>query len=380
MRATSHTPRRRWIDWSGVAVFWLILAGAAVAQAAMSTCAVTATGSPDWWALAKLRVPPYILWMVATPLIVLVARRFRFERDRWARAAVAHAATAVAVVGVIGIGRAAIHDFTTHGAIAAGHQVREWFAGGFLRAYEADIFIYAAIAAMVIGMDAYRDAHERKRREAELRLQLDHARFDALRMQMQPHFLFNTLNTVSALVERDPAAARRVVARLSDILRRSLDRGIEQETTLAEELQFVRAYLDIEKLRFGDRIAVEIDVEGSLASSRVPSFVLQPLVENAILHGVAPLPDGGRVAIRASRRHGALVVEVADSGRGPDAPAAVGNGVALANVRQRLAALYGDAASLELRSGAESGCVAELTVPLDAEPLRDSVLEPVPAG
>lgn len=351
---------------SGIALFWLILAGVAVVQAAVSACMGAATLTPQWWPLVQRQAPPYLLWALLTPGIFRLARVARGGSR--ARAVGVHVAAAIATVALMGFARAFFHDLTVH-AFHNGHQIDDWIAGGFLRLFELDLFIYAAIVASVTGFDSYREAQARRRREETLTMQLAQARLAALQMQMQPHFLFNTLNTVSALVERDPAQTRRVVARLSDLLRRVLDGAEDQETTLGSELHFVRSYLEIEQVRFGDRLSFTFEVEPRLESARVPALVLQPLVENAIRHGIAPCPWKGQVVIRAFARDGQLVLQVRDTGPGPHKPSSSpGNGLALANTRQRLAELYAGAASLTLVE--DGGCVAEVVMPLGFDAMQ----------
>jgi two-component system LytT family sensor kinase len=359
---------------SGIALFWLILAGVAVVQAAVSACVAPSTLTPNWWPLVERQFPPYLLWALLTPAIIRLARGVRGLRV--ARAAAIHVGCAIAVVVAMSFSRAFFHDLVVH-ALHNGHQINEWAAGGGLKLFELDLFIYAAIAAGATGFDAWREAAARRRREETLTMQLAQARLTALQMQMQPHFLFNTLNTVSALVERDPNQTRRVIARLSDLLRRVMDAD-EQESTLERELHFVRAYLEIEQVRFGDRLDFSFEIEPGLESVRVPTLVLQPLVENAIRHGIAPCPWKGRVDVRAFARDGQLVLEVCDTGPGPHKPASSpGNGLALQNTRQRLEELYAGAAALTLTEASGGGCIATIVLPgaardLDGWAARDS--------
>lgn len=188
------------------------------------------------------------------------------------------------------------------------------------------------------------------------------ARLEALRYQLHPHFLFNTLNAISTLVaDQRNAEAGTMIARLSDFLRLTLDQPDAEEVSLADEIDFVRRYLEIEQVRFGDRLDVAIDVADDAWSARVPSLLLQPLVENAIRHGVAPREQGGRVEIGARITGRELRLWVADDGPGIDT-ATNGNGIGLANTRQRLETLYGGAHRFALVNG--SGLRAEIELPL----------------
>ena len=174
---------------------------------------------------------------------------------------------------------------------------------------------------------------------AELHAQLADARLNALRTQLNPHFLFNTLNAISTLAEEDPRGVRRMIARLSDLLRHTLE-GDEQEIPLARELEMLQRYLDIMEVRFQDKLEVSIETEPSLDEALVPNLVLQPLVENAFRHGLALMQTVGRVAVRVVRDDGDLVLTVRDNGRGPTNP--VHEGVGLTNTRARLTQLYGE--------------------------------------
>ncbi|HLY55257.1 MAG TPA: histidine kinase [Stellaceae bacterium] len=191
------------------------------------------------------------------------------------------------------------------------------------------------------------------------------ARLEALRAQLEPHFLFNTLNAVSTLVgEGESAAAQRMIARLGDLLRRTLDTAERAEIPLAEEFDFVRAYIDIQQMRFGERLRVVIEADPGLDAAPVPGFVLQPLVENAIKHAVQPREAGGRITVRAERSAGRLRLTVADDGDGCTSIPPWPPGHGLANLAARLAVIHGDAAELLFARSAAGGCEAVVTLPL----------------
>jgi signal transduction histidine kinase len=209
------------------------------------------------------------------------------------------------------------------------------------------------------------EATELRAEAAELHSQVTDARLNALRAQLNPHFLFNTLNAVSTLAEEDPPGARRMIARLSDLLRHTLETD-EQEITLARELELLRRYLDIMEVRFQDKLEVSIDAESSLDDALVPNLVLQPLVENAFRHGVAQSQHVGRVAVRAVRDDGDLVLTVRDNGRGPANE--VRDGVGLSNTRARLTQLYGARQRLALTAAEGGGAVVEVRFPYHTTP------------
>jgi LytS/YehU family sensor histidine kinase len=191
------------------------------------------------------------------------------------------------------------------------------------------------------------------------------AKLQALRMQLNPHFLFNTLNTISALIHDDPSMADRMVVRLGDLLRRTLEHRDAHEVPLRDELSFLRDYLAIEQARFGDRLTATIDVAPETESLYVPFLLLQPLVENAIRHGIEPREEPGHVTVTARRDGNQLELRVVDNGDGlaDAAGAPPSEGIGLANTRTRLAYLYEDEHSLELRNGSRGGLEVRVRIP-----------------
>jgi len=214
------------------------------------------------------------------------------------------------------------------------------------------------------------EATELRAEAAELHAQVTDARLNALRTQLNPHFLFNTLNAVSTLVDEDPPGARRMIARLSDLLRHTLGEGDDQEIPLARELEMLRRYLDIMEVRFQDKLEVSIETEASLDDALVPNLVLQPLVENAFRHGLALMQTVGRVAVRVVRDDGDLVLTVRDNGRGPAKE--VHEGVGLTNTRARLTQLYGARQRLALTAAEGGGALVEVRLPYHTTPQRRS--------
>ena len=228
-----------------------------------------------------------------------------------------------------------------------------------------ELIIYSAILAVGFARAYYRRLQQRQMQAAELRTQLTEARIEALRMQVNPHFLFNTLNAVSALVDRDPKAARTMVARLSAMLRRTLSDDRTPEVSLDEELAMLDDYLDIMHIRFDDRLRVETYVDPEARGTQVPDLITQPIVENAIKHGIAPREEPGCVRIEALRDGEWLVLRVQDDGPGlpsgtlPDAS----DGIGLRNVRERLEQLYGDRHDMSLSPAPSGGLLVELRLP-----------------
>jgi two-component system, LytTR family, sensor kinase len=231
-------------------------------------------------------------------------------------------------------------------------------------------------------VDYVRRHRERELQAARLQAELSAAQLQMLKVQLQPHFLFNTLHAISSLMYIDVAAADRMLVRLSEMLRRTLQTMDAQTVTVSEELGFLEPYLEIEQIRLGDRLQVEMDVRPGTLTALVPHLVLQPLVENAIRHGIFPKLTGGRLRVEIHLEGGDLLLVVRDDGvglRGGRA-AAAGGGVGLANTRERLRHLYGDAASVTLEAGAEGGVVVSVRLPAefaDAPPDARSAPRPV---
>jgi two-component system LytT family sensor kinase len=219
------------------------------------------------------------------------------------------------------------------------------------------------IVAVSLAFDYYSKYRERELSAAELEKQLAEARLQALQMQLNPHFLFNSLHSISALMHQDVEGADGMIARLSDLLRAALESSDTQEVTLREELDLLKRYLAIEQIRFGDRLNVNIAAPPELLDAEVPNLILQPLVENAIRHGVEPRATPGRIELRAQRSNNALVLEVSDNGPGLPSSQPMDEGVGLSNTRTRLRTLYGEAHSFELRQSPEGGLLVRLTIP-----------------
>ncbi|MEZ5533171.1 MAG: histidine kinase [Steroidobacteraceae bacterium] len=233
---------------------------------------------------------------------------------------------------------------------------RLWFVNQFI--------IAAAILAAGLARHYFRRDLARREEAIRLQAQLADARLAVLRTQLDPHFLFNTLHAVSALVERDPRGVRRMIARLSELLRTTLEGGREQEVPLREELRFLDGYLDIMRVRFQGQLAVDMQIEPGLGEALVPNFVLQPLVENAIRHGTSKNEGAGAITIGARRDGETLVLTVLDNGpTAPDAAPPAVEGIGLRNTRERLAQLYGDAQSLALAPRETGGMSVEVRLP-----------------
>jgi sensor histidine kinase YesM len=310
-----------------------------------------------------------LVWAVVTVVIfLLLGRRFFAARERrWTRVAVLAAtgiAVSIVVDLVLDLVRGAILGVPAHHN-AVFDPWRSITHLWFLR----EMIVYSGIVAAGIARDyslryrARQDEATRLQAEtAQLRAQLAEARLSALRSQIDPHFLFNTLNAVSALVERDPRGVRRMIARLSELLRHSLEGAGDAEITLRKEMEFVERYLEIMRIRFQGSLEVETCVDGEVLDALVPNLILQPLVENAVKHGVSRMKQGGVIRIAAWRSDGRVVLCVSDNGPGLGS-ASPREGVGVRNTRERLEQLYGHEQALTLRPADGGGVEAEVTLP-----------------
>lgn len=251
--------------------------------------------------------------------------------------------------------------------------------GGALSARaRLNVPVYWVVVCGAHALLFYRRSQERERRALELAASLAQAKLQALRMQLQPHFLFNTLNAISTLVHRDAAAADEMIGNLSDFLRLTLEHADRSELPLGEELEFVRRYLAIEQVRFGDRLQVEYDVPSDLYSLPVPTLILQPLVENALRHGLEPQTGGGQLRIVARRLGSRLRLSVIDNGRGLPALAPQRIGIGVANTRERLRERFGVNAGAELilEAAPGGGTAALLTLPIETVVAKSQAVAP----
>ncbi|AHG93746.1 histidine kinase internal region (plasmid) [Gemmatirosa kalamazoonensis] len=327
-----------------------------------------------WLEQIESNMPWWYGWALLTPLVLLVPRRFPLDAvGRRRRNAAAHAAAAVVLASlhlwIVGVGW---YNLTPElDAVRARYGIHTFwqFLGSWHQSFlVANTITCATIMGAYYAVSYYRRFRETELQAARLEHRMSEARLHALRMELNPHFLFNTLNAIAGLVRRgERDAAVTVLARLGDLLRATLDRGLGPETPLAQELAMLETYLDIERARFGDRLTVRVHVPSELGDALVPSLLLQPVVENAVRHGVAQRAGPGAVDVRAWADDGRLTVEVRDTGPGIPPNGSLREGVGLSNTRARLAQLHGTAAGLALANGPEGGAVARLWMPLRQE-------------
>jgi two-component system LytT family sensor kinase len=342
---------RRWIRWLLAFLGWTFVALFFASQTYLNYR--SSGGRAPVGLILKMNLEEWYLWGFLAPAIVWLARRIPVERSHWARSLMIHLSASV------------------------GFAFLEWWANNFLRhhvlgfsqsvklvyVFHQNLTTYWIMVAATQGYLYYSRYRESEVRTAQLSAQLAQAQLQALRMQLHPHFLFNTLNAISTLVHKDPEIADRMIARLSDLLRMTLENIGAQEVRLAKELEFLERYLEIERMRFADRLEVRMRISPETLDARTPYLILQPLVENAIRHGIAPRSAPGRIEVSAERKDGMLVLMVKDDGPGIPAEKNPKDGVGISSTRARLERLYGAAHRFALQNGAQGGLIVTLTLP-----------------
>ena len=305
----------------------------------------------DWYVYALLSVPS--LWL---------ARRFPPEGTRPWRTAAIHLAAALVfslayVVLRTLVGQ--VHSLLIDEPVT----FLEMFRPLLVNTFPFNLLIYGVIISVSHGIDYYRKYHERTVHTLELEKHLAEARLQALLRQLKPHFLFNTLNGIASLMHSDVHAADRMLVRLGELLRLTMSHPGQPLTRLSEEIAFIEKYLEIERIRFRDRLAVDFAIEADVLEAEVPSLILQPLVENAIRHGIEPHTRPGRIELAARRTPGFVELTVRDNGDGQPAAGFTREGIGLGNTRARLRELYGDRHRFELANHPAGGLIVRVLLP-----------------
>jgi two-component system LytT family sensor kinase len=348
---------------------WLLIPAACVVPAVLDAfqayMQAQLDGRSPRWGDVVFQGTEWLFLGALTPITYHLGRRFPLDRERWKGALAIHVAGALGLcIGWASLG--VLLGLLLDRYPAQGNLARD-YVGWILTSLPWSVFMYFTVLGCVYAFSYFIEAREREAQAARLSAQLAEARLGALRMQLNPHFLFNSLNAIAVLVrEQNTADASRMLALLGDILRQVLASDQPHEVPLAEELRFVEQYLAIEQVRFSDRLRVHWSVEERARAAMVPGFVMQPIVENAVKHGVASRAEAGRIDIAARVIGSHLELVVQDGGVGLST--AQPEGVGLSNTRERLGTLYGDAASLALESVPTGGTRVVLTIPFRVEP------------
>jgi len=339
--------------WRAWAAVWAGFTTLALFLAAGNSLTYVADGRPGSWNLTiPLELSEWWLWAALTPLVVWLSRRWPIERLGRPRPILIHLAAGLPVAFL---------------KTAIDRELRGWIAGFtpyfLISTVTFQFMIYWVIVAVAHAVEGQRRGREREREASQLETRLAEARLELLRAQLHPHFLFNTLNAIAELIHENPVAADRMITGLGELLRQAADSA--ERIELAEELQLVRRYIEIQQGRFGDRVQLVVEVDVEAERTMVPSLVLQPIVENAFRHGLAPDRDG-QITIRARRQNGRVLIEVLDNGVGLPA-AGLEEGLGLANTRARLEATYGRGYRFEVAGADDGGVCVTIDVPFESE-------------
>lgn len=350
----------RWRKWTFYAFCWTIPALVALSYYHLNR--ILTASEVNWIYGIMTSMPWWYIWAILTPVILWVARKYPVTRDTWKRVVpsvyiplmllllAVHAAVNLLLFRATGL-----HDTLNYSLL----QVH------FTSRMHVNAMAFWTVLGFYNAFDYYRKYQEREKQASLLELQLAQANLRALKMQLNPHFLFNTLHSVSALVRKNEnPMAIKMLGRLGEFLRLALENQGTQLVTLNEELDFLERYLEIEKIRFQERLQVSMDVDASLLDHSVPNLILQPIVENAIHHGIAPHSDAGQVQIRAFREEDKLVMQVEDDGPGMKNTEIARKGVGLSNTQERLERLYGQHQQLKLMNGKSGGLLVHIEIPL----------------
>lgn len=366
----------KWSGWKIAAALLVLTTLIGIAEGIQVYVGARAQGGDVSWSRALgATMPSWYVLALLLPITIWLARRYRLDDSGWRRALTIHLIASVCFT-LVHLG---ISSWFSEYLLLPGT-----FSVPFLRNlirlftmfFVVDTLYYWGLVGGYYAFDYSRRYRERERAAAELALKasrletsLSHANLEALRMQLNPHFLFNTLNTISVLAMKgERQSVVRMINRLSDLLRLSLENS-RQTITLGEELDFVQRYLEIEQVRFRDRLAVKLDVPEDLLDAEVPSLVLQPVVENAVLHGVSRQSEGGMIEISARRSGERLLLIVRDTGSGfPVEHIGNGTGVGIGNTAARLEQLYGVDQEFTRENGPDGGALVMIAIPYTVLP------------
>jgi hypothetical protein len=360
MNATHSAPRT---PWRWIAAIWLSIG---LFDATQTVLVMHAEGMHHYWVrLFIMQVVQWLPWAFATPFVLRLGRRYPPLQLRrlsvWSR----HFAVCITIGLAYALETAALKKWMNPYADVPGPgPFLQIFSATFYSGLLATLILYTTILLVSYLLDSRERLARQQTETARLNEQLVKAQLSALRRQIEPHFLYNTLNAVAGLVrEKRNDDAVRMIVELSDFMRRVLDDSNLQQVPLRDELEFARKYLEIQKVRFVDRLQCTVDVPSELLPAQVPTLILQPIVENAIKHGISKRAQGGAIRIMASRSNGRLTLSVYNDGPGLPANGVVHSGIGIANMKTRLQSLYGEAFDLDMRNHVPSGVEVSLSVP-----------------
>jgi two-component system, LytTR family, sensor kinase len=345
----------------GILAFWTLVGLAFASQFYLSS---TLLGrSVTWGQAISYSLGDWYVWAFLSVPILMLARRFPPEGGAPWRTAGIHLVAALVTSLVYVVLRALVgqvHSLLIDEPVT----FLEIFRPLLVKTFPFNLLIYGVIISVSHAIDYYRKYHERTVHTLELEKHLAEARLQALLRQLKPHFLFNTLNGIASLMHSDVEAADRMLVRLGELLRLTMSHPGQPLTPLREELAFIEKYLEIERIRFRDRLSVDFEIDPAVLDAEVPSLILQPLVENAIRHGIEPHARPGRLILSARPAPGYVELTVRDNGAGQPAAGFSREGIGLGNTRARLRELYGERHRFELANHPDGGLIVRVLLPV----------------
>ena len=356
------------LKWAAAIVAaWILLGVIYAGPIYLETEAENMGHSP--WRIFSWGILQWLAWAPLTPAMVWLARRFSLTEGRWKSSLPVHL-PAFLLISLMHSAAATIVTLTVRPFDDMSTSPRAFwprFVGRVQGSFGTDLLVYGGVIGICYALDYYRKYREREFLATRLEAQLAQAQLDSLRMQLHPHFLFNTLNSIVGLVrDNKNTAAVSMLVGLSDLLRHALEHSARQEVELREELNFIKLYLSIQEMRFSDRLQIKLDIDPETTKAMVPNLILQPLTENALRHGIARRADSGLLGISSAVQNGQLRLTVYDDGAGlPDDWQLKGSaGIGLANTVARLQQLYDDDHQFDIRNRDEGGVEAVILIPL----------------
>jgi two-component system, LytTR family, sensor kinase len=359
--------KHRWFYWPWLVALCLLL-GLVDAFRSYSGAYHDGVYRLEWGIALRWDLSGWIVWVPLIPLTLRLCDRLPIDRENWPSRMLIFAPLGLLASSIRTLFPILVHLILEPSFSDLTHWLsrKPYF---LLTDFLFGLAFYGFVLAFGQARNYYRRYREEELRRSRLEAQLARAELQALKTQLHPHFLFNTLHSISALQLEDVAAAQKMMARLGDFLRLTLDNAGLQVVPLRREIEFLKCYLDIEQVRFGKRLTSVIDVEPEALEAPAPNLILQPLVENAIRHGIAPRPAPGLIRVSAKRERGRLKIVISDNGCGlahnGNGAAHAKEGLGLQNTRARLRQLYGSDFGFELADGAEGGLVVTLDLPLN---------------
>ena len=354
--------KNRWV-WFLILAFWMLIAVLYTSQNLLSK--IVQGGEIDWARLLVWSLTRWVIWAVLTPIVFTMARRFPLERTQFSRGILTHLGVGTSI-SLVHLAIEITVLYLIWLAFGEAIQIKERFVSLLTYTFHVNLLIYWAIVGAYKAFDYYQRFRERELKASQLETQLTQAQLQTLKAQIHPHFLFNTHHAILGLMMKNKnEAAIKMLTGLSDLLRLTLETTEAQETSLKKELEFLNLYLEIQQTRFQDRLRVKMDIAKETLNARIPNLIMQPLVENAIEHGIAPYSNAGFLEIRSSRENGKLKLQVKDDGPGLTRikDQTIKEGVGLKNTRARLEQLYNSAYEFELSNATDGGLLVTLTIP-----------------